>query len=129
MIVVSGGGRPPVAPALPPGGTVVAADEGLEHAQALGLHVDVAVGDFDSASRGRRRGPRSGRAHERHPAEKDATDLELALAAALALDPLRILVLGGDAGRLDHSFAGVLTLAAESLGRGGRRRARRGAAT
>ena len=116
VIVVSGGGRPPVAPALPPGGTVVAADEGLEHAQALGLHVDVAVGDFDSASRGRRRGARSGRAH-RASSGGEGRDRSGGSPSPrpLRLTPRRILVLGGDAGRLDHLFAGVLTLAAESL--------------
>ena len=33
---------------------------------------------------------------ERHPAEKDATDLELALDVALAMSPRRILVLAGE---------------------------------
>jgi thiamine pyrophosphokinase len=72
----------------------------------------VAVGDFDSAS------PASVAAAEqagtrivRHPREKDATDLELALDAALELHPRRLLVLAGDGGRLDHLLSTVLLLA------------------
>jgi thiamine pyrophosphokinase len=115
VIVVSSGGRPQDG-ALPRASAVIAADGGLEHARALGLRVDVAVGDFDSAAAemveaARRAGARI----ERHPAEKDATDLELALETALSLGPHRILVLGADAGRLDHLLAGVLALASESL--------------
>jgi thiamine pyrophosphokinase len=48
----------------------------------------------------------------RHPAAKDATDLELALDAALALGPTRVHVLGGHGGRLDHLLANALLLAA-----------------
>jgi thiamine pyrophosphokinase len=115
VIVVSSGGRPQDG-ALPRASAVIAADGGLEHARALGLRVDVAVGDFDSAAAetveaARRAGARI----ERHPAEKDATDLELALETALSFGPHRILVLGADAGRLDHLLAGVLALASESL--------------
>jgi thiamine pyrophosphokinase len=46
----------------------------------------------------------------RHLQEKEATDLELALDAALALQPKRILVLAGDGGRLDHQLATLLLL-------------------
>jgi thiamine pyrophosphokinase len=48
---------------------------------------------------------------ERHPREKDATDLELALDAAVAMDPARIVVLAGDGGRLDHLLSALLLLA------------------
>jgi thiamine pyrophosphokinase len=53
LVVVVAGGDPPApaaALAVPLGARVVAADKGLEHALALGLEVNVAVGDFDSAS-------------------------------------------------------------------------------
>ena len=49
---------------------------------------------------------------ERHPAAKDATDLELALDAAISRRPGRIHVLGGHGGRLDHLLANALVLAA-----------------
>ena len=114
VIVVVAGGDPPdpeSALAVPLGARVIAADKGLEHALAIGLDVEIAVGDFDSASpeavaRAEARGTRI----DRHPAEKDATDLELALDAALALGPERILVLAGDGGRLDHLLSTLLLL-------------------
>jgi len=116
VIVVSSGGRPPAGGALPHASAVIAADGGIEHARALGLRIDVAVGDFDSAAPEEVEAARGDGARiERHPPEKDATDLELALEAALSFEPRRVLVLGADAGRLDHLLAGVLALASESL--------------
>src|SRR5439155_11197936 len=58
---------------------------------------------------------RAGARIERHPTAKDASDLELALVAALSLDPARIVVLGGAAGRLDHLFGELLLLAADAF--------------
>ena len=115
MIVVAGGAPPhPGARALlPAGASVVAADGGLDHALALGLHVDVAIGDFDSASDGAvAKAAEAGTRIERHPAAKDATDLELALDAAAALDPGRVVVLGALEGRLDHLLSALLSLGA-----------------
>src|ERR1700744_6186249 len=86
LVVVFAGGDP-VAPRLrseiPEGAPVVAADSGLHHALALGVTVDVGVGDLDSVAPARldaavARGARV----ERHPVEKDFTDLELALQVA-----------------------------------------------
>ena len=114
VVVVAGGpgSRPPTI-AIPAGAPIVAADSGIDRALALGLHVDLAVGDFDSASAAGLEAVRSAGARiERHPAEKDATDLELALDAALALAPRRILVVGSDAGRLDHLLSTLLLLGA-----------------
>ncbi|HXF98948.1 MAG TPA: thiamine diphosphokinase [Gaiellaceae bacterium] len=116
VVVVAGGEapRPEAARAVPPGAPVVAADGGLEHARALGLEVALAVGDFDSASpEAVAAAEVAGIRVEQHPAEKDATDLELALDAALALAPQRILVLAGDRGRLDHLLSLVHVLGLE----------------
>jgi thiamine pyrophosphokinase len=113
IVVVAGGGPPDPesALAIPLGARVIAADRGLEHALALGLDVEIAVGDFDSASpEAVARAEASGTRIERHSAEKDATDLELALDAALALGPEGILVLAGDGGRLDHLLSTLLLL-------------------
>lgn len=114
VVVVVAGGHPPrpdAVLAVPLGARVIAADRGLEHARALGLEVTVAVGDFDSASpEAVAAAAAAGTGIERHPAEKDATDLELALDAALALGPARILVLAGDGGRLDHLLSTLLLL-------------------
>ena len=99
---------------VPSNAIVVAADAGAEAALELGLHVEVAVGDFDSLAAERlARLEREGTRIERHPEAKDATDLELALDAAVALGPARVLVVGGGAGRLDHLLGTVLLLAAD----------------
>jgi thiamine pyrophosphokinase len=115
-VVVVAGGAPPradAALAVPQGAHVIAADGGLEHAHALGLKVAAAIGDFDSVGQAALDVATSaGSRLVRHPAEKDATDLELALDAALERRPARILVLGGDGGRLDHVLATLLLLAA-----------------
>jgi len=80
----------------------------------LGLQVAVAVGDFDSASpEAVAAAERAGVRIERHAAEKDETDLELGLDAAIALGPARIVVLAGRGGRLDHELASLLLLCSE----------------
>jgi thiamine pyrophosphokinase len=100
---------------VPPGAVVVAADGGAELALALGVAVDVVVGDFDSiSSESLVMLERSGARVERHPGEKDATDLALALDAALAFGPRRVLLVGGVGGRLDHLLGELLLLGAEA---------------
>jgi len=115
-IVVVAGGHPlgGTVPSLPAGAMVIAADGGVDRALALGLHVDLAIGDFDSVSAaGLAAAEASGARVERHPAVKDATDLELALDAAISLRPARIVVVGSGGGRLDHLLGSVLLLADE----------------
>jgi len=114
-IVVIGGDAPstPLPGALGPDAVVVAADSGVDHALALGLRVDVAVGDFDSVTPAGLDEARAGGARvESHPSAKDHTDLELALEAAVATGAGTITVVGGDGGRRDHLFANLLVLAA-----------------
>jgi thiamine pyrophosphokinase len=113
VIVVAGSGPPHAPPALP-AGRVIAADGGFERARALGLEVDVVVGDLDSITAATAAAlDGAGIRVERHPEAKDATDLELALGAAAAFRPARVVVLLPEAGRLDHLVAGILALAAE----------------
>jgi thiamine pyrophosphokinase len=111
-VVVASGEGPELT--LPPAETVVAADGGLLRARALGLGVDVVVGDLDSAT------PEALAAAEaegarivRHPQAKDATDLELALDEVVALGARRVLVVASAGGRLDHLLGSVLLLAEE----------------
>ena len=117
VVVVVAGGEPPrpeTAFAVPPGARVIAADGGLEHALVLGLGVTTAIGDFDSVGAAALEAAASaGIELVRHPEAKDATDLELALDAAVALDPARVLVLAGEGGRLDHLFATLLLLGSQ----------------
>ncbi len=112
-IVVVAGGNPPWAavPVLPANATVIAADSGVDRALALGLTVDLAIGDFDSVTpAGLAAAEAAGARIERHPAAKDATDLELALDAAVELGATRIVVICSDDGRLDHLLGSLLLL-------------------
>ena len=114
VAIVLVGGDPAVAHHkhfLPDDADVIAADSGVHAAEVLGLPVDCIVGDFDSAD------PAVVDAHaqrgatvERHPAEKDATDLELALDAAHRRGAERVVIVGGAGGRLDHLLGTVLLL-------------------
>jgi len=101
---------------LPVEAAVIAADSGVQVATALGLHVDLLVGDLDSAD------PASveaaiadGTTVERHPAEKDATDLELAFDAALARGARCIVLVDGGGDRLDHLLGNLALLASPAL--------------
>ncbi len=93
------------------GAFVIAADSGLEQAAGLGLHVDVVVGDMDSVDPDLLAAAEAAGAEvHRHPPDKDATDLELALDAAAARGAARVIVLGGTGGRLDHLLANALLI-------------------
>ena len=115
--MVVAGGDPPsphAADDIPGDAHVIAADSGLDSAMALGLRVDLVVGDLDSVSpTALAAANEAGITVERHPVAKDQTDLELALDRAVALAPDRVIVIGGAGGRFDHAVAGVLQLAHE----------------
>jgi thiamine pyrophosphokinase len=111
-LVVCGGGPVRVAIETPPDAFVIAADAGAVEAGRLGFGIDLLVGDLDSVppdvvEAARRVGTRV----QQHPSDKDATDLELGLEAALAAGVTKVLVAGGDGGRLDHVLGNALLLA------------------
>ena len=85
VIVIGGGGIDPrVVAHLPADRMVIAADSGLDHAMELGLEVDLLVGDLDSVSQqALAEASARGTPVERHRPDKDATDTELAIAAAV----------------------------------------------
>ena len=104
-ILIFTGGDPPspdLLEDLPKPDSVLAADGGYDGAVALGFKVNVLVGDLDSITADVI--PRDVLV-ERHPTDKDATDLELALELAAGERPDRIVVAGGVGGRLDHELA------------------------
>jgi len=112
VVVVASGPGPAVE--VPRTRAVVAADGGLERANALGLGVDVVVGDLDSVSAtALEQAGAAGARIVRYPAAKDATDLELALDEAVALGGARVLVIASAGGRLDHLAALLLLLGSE----------------
>lgn len=94
---------------LPEADLIVAADSGYDLAVGHGFRVDVLVGDLDSIQTEILPG------HvivERYPVDKDATDLELAMARVSAEDPERVVVVGGAGGRVDHELAAAALLCA-----------------
>lgn len=100
------------------GAAVIAADSGVHLADAVGLSVDVAVGDFDSIAPERLADMESSDRTDvrRHPSDKDATDLALALDVALELAPthgVRVLVAGIEGTRPDFVLANQLVVASD----------------
>jgi thiamine pyrophosphokinase len=105
-VIVFAGGAIRTTPSPDTEAIVIAADSGYDHALALGHRVDLLVGDLDSISEhGLAHAEAAGVAIDRHPASKDATDLELALEAAVARGATAIDIYGGEEGRIDHLLA------------------------
>lgn len=117
VAVVVGGGGPPTVRRAQLGDVgddpvVVAADSGLAHARDLGLVAELVVGDMDSVDPAELDTARAaGTRVVRHPEAKDATDLELAVDAALAEGPSRLVVVTGAGDRFDHALAVATSLA------------------
>jgi len=86
------------------GALLVAADSGLLLAEAAGLKPDWVIGDMDSLdSEDRLRSYPADRVI-RHPADKDYTDTELALALLWEQGCTEAWIAGGGGGRIDHLF-------------------------
>jgi thiamine pyrophosphokinase len=116
VLVFTGGesARGDLATAMPDDAYVIAADSGVHTAVAFGRRVDLVIGDLDSVSEESLAEAVVAGAHvERHPVDKNDTDLELALVRASELQPDRVVVIGGHGGRLDHFLANLLLLASD----------------
>jgi thiamine pyrophosphokinase len=98
---------------------VIAADGGLRIAESLGLEVDRWVGDGDSVRPGDLdRLRRSDVPVDLAPRDKDESDAELALLAAIDAGADDVTILGAIGGpRLDHTLANVALLAHPRLER------------
>ena len=114
VIVAGGEARASISPRE--GSFVIGADSGYDHAREAGLPVNLLVGDLDSISpTSRQHAADTGVTIIEHPRDKDATDLEIALSAALERDPATIDVYGGEGGTLGHLLAGAMALTADRL--------------
>jgi thiamine pyrophosphokinase len=102
---------------LAPDPYVVAADGGARYAGALGLRIDLWVGDGDSLGEaGIAALETAGVPVERASVDKDESDTELAVTAALTRRPSAITILGALGGpRLDHAIANLALLAMPEL--------------
>lgn len=96
---------------------VIAADGGAAGLDASRRRPDRLVGDLDSTDASLvERLEAGGVPVDRHPADKEATDTELALRAAIDAGATAILLLGALGGqRLDHELANLLLLADPEL--------------
>jgi thiamine pyrophosphokinase len=94
-----------------PGDRLICADAGARHAIAMGLVPDVVVGDLDSLEAEQRAYLASaGVRFDIYPADKDKTDLELALRLAVAEGATEIIMLATQGDRLDQSLANLMLL-------------------
>ena len=109
-LILTGGPLPSIEVALPEAQLVIAADSGGDHAENLGLKVDLIIGDFDSCSE---KAIKRAAESQKFPSDKDVTDLELALAAAVEKDAASVTILTSSRGRLDHSLGNILVACSE----------------
>jgi thiamine pyrophosphokinase len=117
-LILAGGERPNPAlldahwPGWRDATLVVAADGGARHAAPLGIPLHQVIGDFDSLSAGDiEELEAAGVAVTRFPTDKDATDTELALLAALDAGATEITLLCTWGGRSDHAIGTLALLA------------------
>jgi thiamine pyrophosphokinase len=91
---------------------VIAADGGARHAAAVGRRIDLWVGDGDSIGEDELAAlAREGVPIRRSPIDKDESDTELAILAALEAGAHRVTILGALGGeRVDHGLANVWLL-------------------
>ncbi len=87
---------------------VIAADKGLMHCIRLGIKPDYCLGDFDSFCGGAD-GARNafGQEVRQYPCEKDDTDTQLAIRAAMELGCKSAVLIGATGTRLDHVLANI----------------------
>jgi len=89
---------------------ILGADAGARHGVTLAVRMDAVIGDFDSLPVSERQGIGDAE-FITYPAEKDETDLELALLYAVKQGVDQIVLVGVMGGRLEMSLANVLLLA------------------
>jgi len=93
------------------GDKLIAVDGGLNHMINLGLTPNLIIGDLDSAREDDvQRFCSQGVEVQKYPAEKNETDLEIALNSVLALKPKVILVVAALGNRLDQTLGNIFLL-------------------
>jgi len=85
---------------------IICVNGGSSHALAIGVRPDLLIGDLDSLpDQDRKNILKANPELIEYPAEKDKSDLEIALNYALEMNPARIIILGALGGkRADHGF-------------------------
>jgi len=85
---------------------IIAADGGTRHALALGLTPNVIIGDLDSLPETFNLQTFNGEILK-FSADKNETDLELAIQHALTLNPEQVVILAALGGRLDQTLGNI----------------------
>ncbi len=85
---------------------IIAADGGTRHALALGLTLNLIIGDMDSLPVNFEPSALNIELR-RFPRDKNETDLELAIQHALTLCPQEIIILAALGGRLDQTLGNI----------------------
>ncbi len=113
VIFVNGEFMPPpvLEQIISPDAYIIAVDGGTRHAFRIGVVPHIIIGDLDSlSSDDLARAEAAHVALSRFPAQKDETDLELALQHARERGISDIFLLGASGGRLDHALANLFLL-------------------
>ena len=109
--VVIAGGEIHTIPIIESDDLVIAADSGYDHTLSLGIQVDLLNGDLDSNTP---TGLDHARDHDvgtmEFPRDKDNTDLELALRAAMDRGATTVVIHGGEGGTIAHFLGVALSL-------------------
>lgn len=113
IVVAGGDAAPEDAALLADARHVIAADSGATWLAQHGKRPDLLIGDMDSVDPALlERLAADGVTIERHPADKDASDAELAVERAIGAGADEVVILGAlGGGRLDHELANLLLLA------------------
>ena len=112
-VLICANGAPQTLPrALPAADYIIAADGGARLCRRAHLCPNLLIGDLDSLTPAEIAELRAEGAEVRQfPVQKDQTDLELALDAAVEIGAERITILGALGGRWDQSLANLMLLA------------------
>lgn len=95
---------------------LIAVDGGLQHMTKMMLIPDLIIGDLDSADPDAvKHYTKLGVEIRKFPQDKNETDLELAISAALERDPASILIIAALGGRLDQTLANLYLLTRPDL--------------
>lgn len=98
------------------GDVLIAADGGARHCLSLGLFPKLVIGDFDSLGEVELHElENAGAVILRYPADKDETDLELALIKAREYGPGEIIIFGALGARWDMTLANLMLMAHPDL--------------
>jgi len=90
---------------------LIAADGGLTHIQKIDLQPHLVIGDLDSINLEDQQWLKSaGIEIAQFPAEKDQTDLELAIAESIKRESRVIVIIAATGGRLDQTLANLMLM-------------------